>query len=330
MSDPDVSSNYLPAVVGSRARELNLDAETAPSPEELALPGGEYGIFVCAPSDASESLELLQSLREHSDHSGVLAVSVPPSGVSCPGASVSSPWLLARLVALSRSTPLRLVPDGPGRGLVARAMEGRLLPLFVHNVNNLMVGAMGNLDLARLFSDDADRCRDKLDDAASAMGRLSDFMSDLGRISQSLPDGGAPASWGDLRTVSTIGRLASGRSVSFHVKPAELSPSLPVYNHSLFSGRAFRSICSGLVAAALLAVQGCGEIELDADPGIPSVGLRWKREKQDGAPSADIGTSIHCLASAISCLPSNSGALSIPSWNDRGGTAALLPGSPSS
>lgn len=200
-----------------------------------------------------------------------------------------------------------------------------MLPLFVHNVNNLMVGIMGNLDLATLFSGQGRRCSGKLEEASRAMRALSDFMSDLGRLSRTLPDAGVPAGWDVLQAVCTMGRLACGRSVSLELTPSTLPTAGPMCEGDCLDARTTRLVCSSLMAAALLSLGGCGSIRLTVDADLPSIHLAWKRGPGDATPAADSTGIASTLAAAMVSLPANGAALRIPSCGPGEGEALFLP-----
>jgi hypothetical protein len=247
-----------------------------------------------------------------------------------PGVTLRSEWLLGELVGLvARGGPMT-APCGQWSALLTRATEGMLLPLFVHNVNNLMVGAMGNLDLATMFTGDPEKCRAKLEESSQAMHRLSDFMSDLGGVSRSLPDEGEPAGWDDLKTVCTLGRLACGRSVSLEVSPATLPSGRRMCGGQCLDARTLRVVCSSLMAAALLSLGGCGSIGVSADIRTPAIRFSWARGRSESNRSAPSGNVVPCLAAGMICLPPDTGALRFSSCTPEGGEALLLPGPQSS
>ncbi len=318
---------FRPAVLGTGSAAVARDAVRAGSVDDLPASETGYGLFLCVPESAREALEILRGLSASPRHSAVLRVTRAPEDMDLPGVSVESDWLLEGLAALAKAAEAPMVaPCDVWSGLLVRAMEGMLLPLFVHNVNNLMVGVMGNLDLAALFTADADKCGEKLEGASQAMHSLSDFMSDLGGLSGSLPDGESPATWDDLGTVCTMGRLACGRSVSLDVAPATL-PSGRIFEDGRgLGGRTLRLICSAIMAAALQTLGGCGSIGLSADTAEPSVRMQWKRGSAEQIRTGDSDSAVTALAAAMSALPPGRGALRIPSCGPGGGEALLLPG----
>jgi hypothetical protein len=320
------STPPVPVILGSRADELGLEAETAAGPEELFRGPEGYSFYVCAPADRGEA-ESLSAALDSGDRSDTLRITAPPrEGMDLPGVSVGSQWLIGRLFEVADARVPLLDQDGPFGGMLARAMEGNLLPLFVHNVNNLMVGAMGNIDLATLFSRDPDKCQSKLKDASAAMRRLSEFMSDLGAVSQQLPDREAPADWADLQSVLTMGRLACGRSVNLAVEPDDLPGTGAVGSGRAVTGRTLRTVFACLMTAALTAVRGCGEIAVSVDTELPSVRLSWSRGQQDTGRYGSTESVVMSLLAALSATPPCCGSLRVPAWDDGSGEAVLLPG----
>ncbi|MFO7949596.1 MAG: hypothetical protein R6U36_04420 [Candidatus Fermentibacteraceae bacterium] len=315
-----------------RAAALGTGTATVPeamvrasSPGELPSPERGYGLFVCLPSRGEEGRKLLRQLADDPRRSAVLRVTFAPGGMDLPGVTIGSEWLLSKLLDLAEGeAPLR-APCRGWSGLLTRAMEGQLLPLLVHNVNNLMVGAMGNLDLATLFSGQGQRCSEKLEEASRAMHALSDFMSDLGGLSRTLPDAGVPAGWDALQAVCTMGRLACGRSVSLEVTPSTLPAAGPMCEGDCLDTRTLRLVCSSLMTAALLSLGGCGSIRLTVDADLPSIHLAWKRGTGDATPAADSAAIGATLAAAMVSLPPQDAALRIPTCSPGEGEALLLP-----
>jgi len=313
------------AALGTGTATLPGGMVRASSFGELASPEREYGLFVCVPAGEEEGRELLRQLADDPRRSSVLRVSFAPGGMDLPGVTIGSEWLLSKLLDLAEGeAPLR-APCRGWSGLLTRAMEGQLLPLFVHNVNNLMVGAMGNLDLATLFSGRGQRCSEKLEEASRAMHALSDFMSDLGGLSRALPDTSAAAGWGVLQTVCNMGRLACGRSVSLEVTPPTLPEAGSMCEGDCLDARTLRLVCSSLMAAALLSLGGCGSISLTVDSDLPSIHLAWRRGQGEATPAVDSDGIAATLAAAMVSLPPVDAALRIPACSPGEGEALLLP-----
>lgn len=313
------------AALGTGKATLPQGMVRASSIGELPSPERGYGLFVCLPTGEEEGRRLLRQLADDPRRSSVLRISFAPGGMDLPGVTIGSEWLLSGLLDPAEGDAPLWAPCRGWSGLLTRAMEGQLLPLFVHNVNNLMVGAMGNLDLATLFSGQGKRCGEKLEEASRAMRALSDFMSDLGRLSRTLPDAGVPADWDALQTVCTMGRLACGRSVSLELTPSTLPAVGPMCEGDCLDARTMRLVCSSLMAAALLSLGGCGSIRLTVDADLPSIHLAWKRGKGDATPAADSDGIAATLAAAMVSLPPRDAALRIPACSPGEGEALLLP-----
>jgi|GEM_PF-3133889 len=321
-----MDTGRLPAAaLGTGRANLPQGVTRASSVGELPSPEREYGLFVCVPADEEEGRELLRQLGDDPRRSSVLRISFAPGGMDLPGVTIGSEWLLSKLLDLTEgAAPLR-TPCRGWSGILTRAMEGQLLPLFVHNVNNLMVGAMGNLDLATLFSGQGQKCSEKLEEASRAMHALSDFMSDLGGLSRALPAAGAPAGWEVLQTVCTMGRLGSGRSVNLEVVPPDLPVAGSICEGECLDARTVRLVCSSLMAAALLSLGGCGSIGLTVDAELPSIHLAWKRGQGEATPAVDSECIGATLAVAMVSMPPRDAALVIPACSPGEGEALLLP-----
>ncbi len=60
-------------------------------------------------------------------------------------------------------------------GFCNGAFLGALLPYYLHSANNLLVGVLGNLDLAGMFMPDTDKVKPKLAGARVATGSVVEF-----------------------------------------------------------------------------------------------------------------------------------------------------------
>ena len=75
---------------------------------------------------------------------------------------------LMRCATLSRDT-----------GIFNGIFLGMMLPYYLHNANNLMVGVLGNLDLAGMFMPDIEKVEPKIAGARNATGTVVNYLREI-------------------------------------------------------------------------------------------------------------------------------------------------------
>ena len=149
------------------------------------------------------------------------------------------------------------------------AALGSLVTAFVHNLNNFLVGIVGNIDLAGLYPDDSDKVQDRILDAREASIRIRDFLAVLIRF-RSRGEEWSKESFLDMAAVA---RLACGRSMSLESSGQELLPgSLPVPDV------AFRAVLLSLLGWAVESCSGKGSIRMgvEAPEGSLVLVIEWE------------------------------------------------------
>ena len=215
-----------------------------------------------------------------------------------------------RLPAAGRLAPgvLRVLDafDSPALAtrLIAAVSAGLLSPMFVHVLNNCLVGLIGNLDMTAMYGwegEDAVRtCRGAADAAADLSGRLRDLSSVSEAVSDSVSGSGP---W-----LMDACRAACGRSV-------DASTEWPAWAAS------FSPACLGLSTACLLSLGGAGRFRSAPADGGHSISFEWERKGPVDVDPAAASFSVPFLValSALSAFPGG-GRLDVPEWGVESGT----------
>ena len=153
------------------------------------------------------------------------------------------------------------VSSPPGREELLHDLHaalGSLVTAFVHNLNNHLMGVMGNIDLAGLYPAGSEAATSKLSGALNASKRIKDFLSELVRFSP------VEGNWTleSLDGVTAVAELACGRSVTLETTGSDLLP-----DHLPLSDLAFRALMFGLLSWAVRACAGAGKVRIDVSAG---------------------------------------------------------------
>lgn len=187
---------------------------------------------------------------------------------------------------------------------------GTLLPYYLHNLNNLMVGVMGNLDLAGMFMPDISRVEPKMNAARAATGSVVDFIRD---ISGSFSD----STRSDLlQRVLTRIRAACGRSVSF----LDLDPRGENWLDT-GSPELLEEVLTGMGTWCVLCLGGSGTIRGETAEGTFS--LEWKKPSSGSShmPGREQAAEVLRITGSL-CL-SGGFVLAVEDWTDAGGRITL-------
>jgi len=151
-------------------------------------------------------------------------------------------------------------PDGKELLECLDSSVGALVPRFVHNLNNRLLGATGNIDLAEMYSGSPEKVSEKLKRARHAIAEVTRFVSDLNRF-RSTP---GPCTSGTLEDIVGFASLACGRSISL-----ESTSVLPA--HLLLTDLEFRTLLIGMMSWAVTSCDGAGSISLKSKAVVGSV-----------------------------------------------------------
>ncbi len=146
---------------------------------------------------------------------------------------------------------------------------GLLMPYFLHNMNNLLVGVTGNIELAGMFMPDLEKVQKKIGAAGNATGLLVEFIRSLtGTLGGSCPDAVDIAC---IQRVNCFLGAACGRSVSFSgAETMELDSPLRCSD----SAQALAALI-GMTTWCVLCVGGRGEIRGTVDGRI--ISYEWEK-----------------------------------------------------
>jgi hypothetical protein len=192
-----------------------------------------------------------------------------------------------------------------------------LMPYFMHNVNNLMVGVMGNLDLADMFMPRIDKVEPKLTAARAATSSVVEFIRDIS-------DTGGSESLDifqdrDLQTTLLTLRAACGRSVSTEgIDSMSLQTGVPCADP-----RKIKSILNGLATWTVICLGGSGSVEGTASSS--GISFRWKRPAGAGKPHMPGGedaASIPVMAGGLSKAAGM--VLVVEEWTESAGGVSLV------
>ncbi len=205
----------------------------------------------------------------------------------------------------------RFTPD-----MITAYFSGVLLPYFVHNINNLMVGVMGNLDLAEMFMPEIEKVAPKLNAARAATGSVVDFIRDISAIHAPLSE--VEVSWEDLNRVITTLKAACGRSVSTDgLDRLKLHKGIPCGN----SGSLLNTV-RGMGVWCVLCMGGNGSVEGTVNEG--RITLCWNRPPGSGKSHMPGGESASEVLNITGGMAVSAGyRLIVENWTDSTGTVTL-------
>ncbi len=196
---------------------------------------------------------------------------------------------------------------------------GILLPYYLHNANNLMVGVLGNLDLAGMFLPDLEKVEPKIAGARSATGSVVDF---LRGIAAAIPDNGSLLFNNDAVNIClTLLKAACGRSIdSTGLSGIDIASPLVTESPS-HAAAAF----IGMVAWTIVSLGGSGTVSGSSSEG--RIGLKWVRPEGAGQaymPGKENSASILATAGGLAFAAGM--ALVIENWTENEGEVSLVVG----
>lgn len=193
---------------------------------------------------------------------------------------------------------------------------GVLIPYFMHNINNLMVGVMGNLDLAGMFMPDIARVEPKISAARSSTGSVVDFIRDVSEVFS--PGNLTSLTNEDLKKTLLLLKAACGRSV------ASQGIDGMAFHESPVCSRPVAVLCAlrGMAAWCVLCLGGSGILEGEVSGS--SITLRWSRPAGSGRPhmpGGDTAGDILALAGGVAASAGN--VLVVNGWTDMAGEVTI-------
>ncbi len=193
---------------------------------------------------------------------------------------------------------------------------GVLIPYFMHNINNLMVGVMGNLDLAGMFMPDMARVEPKISAARSSTGSVVDFIRDVSGVF--FPGDLTSLTNEDLQKTLLLLKAACGRSVASQGIDGMVLRESPVCSSPV----AVLCTLRGMAAWCVLCLGGNGTIGGEVSGSL--ITLRWSRPEGSGRPHMPGGeTAGDILALAGGMAASAGNVLVVNRWTDMAGEVTI-------
>ena len=171
---------------------------------------------------------------------------------------------------------------------------GVLLPYFLHNINNKLVGVLGNIDLATMFIPNLDKVQIKLDSARVSTTSVIDYLRDIsGGIEQN-----EQSCFGESAFDQCLELLKSacGRSVNIEGFE-EIRLEKPI--NCLNSAKAVSSL-KGLATWLIVSLGGSGKISVSIKQN--NITMKWTKPEGVGLahmPGSEQGSFILLLAGGL-------------------------------
>jgi len=191
---------------------------------------------------------------------------------------------------------MRAASEQGNQRMTANAFVGLLLPYHIHNINNMLVGVLGNAELASLFlPDNVNRAIPKVRDAAESAGGVTRFLRDLAEATHPSLERAA-ASVSPLARLTRFITLACGRSIDATGLSSLDRMSVP---DSRDPAAAYGALL-GMATWSVLCLGGTGS--LTAESTENSLTLVWKRPKGAGEPmlpGCEMAGTVICAAGGL-------------------------------
>lgn len=194
---------------------------------------------------------------------------------------------------------------------------GIMLPYYLHNANNLMVGVLGNLDLAGMLVPNMKKVEPKIVLARAATGNVVDYLRSIGEAI-SFTDS-SPLTGDAIKKCMTLLEAACGRSVSFDVVENVETGGSFIYNDSPKAVAAF----SGMAAWVIVSLAGTGAVT--GSISHERLKLKWSRPADVGVPCMPGRDSRYSILGVTGGLAVAAGmAFVVENWTDNGGEVSLV------
>lgn len=194
---------------------------------------------------------------------------------------------------------------------------GVLLPYFLHNINNKLVGVLGNIDLATMFIPNLDKVQIKLDSARHSTTSVIDYLRDIsGSIEQNEQSSFGEAAFNECLELL---KLACGRSVNIEGFE-EIRLEKPI--NCLDSARAVSSL-KGLAAWLIVSLGGSGKISVRVNKN--NITMKWNKPEGGGLahmPGSEQGSFILLLAGGLAVSAGFSFVVS--KWTEKEGEVTIV------
>lgn len=202
-------------------------------------------------------------------------------------------------------------------GFYSGSFLGMMLPYFLHNVNNLMVGVLGNIDLAGMFVPEMERVEPKIAGARVATVSVVEY---LRGIAGSIPSDDCVSFDGDvIGKCLTLLKAACGRSVNATgLAEIDISLSFNCVNPS-------KAVAALLGMAAWVVVSLGGNGTITGYSSDKRLGLKWFRLEGTTVPYMPGNESGSSILAAAGGLAASAGlSLLVENWTENEGEVSLV------
>lgn len=202
-------------------------------------------------------------------------------------------------------------------GLFNGTFLGIMLPFYLHNANNLLVGVLGNLDLAGMFMPDIEKVEPKIAGARSATGSVVDYFRE---IAGAIPSCEGLSFDGDaIGKCLTLLKAACGRSVNSEgLDELDLSGS---FNRQ-HPAKAV-AVLNGMAVWTVVSLGGSGTVSGSILDG--KIQLKWSKPEGPGLlymPGSENSSSILAVTGGLAA--SAGMVLVVENWTEDGGEVTLV------
>lgn len=194
---------------------------------------------------------------------------------------------------------------------------GMLLPFFLHNMNNLLVGVTGNIDLAGMFMPDLARVQPKINSARTATGSLVEYIRDLAGTLSTGSDGWITDE--AVKNTMILLRAACGRSVSTEsAENMRVKEPIPCNSASTVL-----TALNGMVTWCVISLGGSGSVQGNAEQS--EISFTWQRPAGAGLPQMPGGEHSTSVISMTGSLAQRADCvLVVENWTENSGKVSLV------
>lgn len=194
---------------------------------------------------------------------------------------------------------------------------GLLLPYFLHNINNKLVGVLGNIDLATMFIPNLDKVQTKLDSARLSTTSVIDYLREISTCVEK--NGQTSFGKGAFDECLLLLKSSCGRNVKVEGFD-EIHLEKPI--NCLNTAKAVSSL-KGLVTWLIISLGGSGSISAKIEQN--STTLKWIKPEGSGLahmPGSEQGALVLLLAGGLAVSAGFS--FVVTKWTKREGEVTIV------
>jgi hypothetical protein len=211
-------------------------------------------------------------------------------------------------------------PPGCGRAsleILPRLCRGVLMPLFLHNLSNLLVGVVGNLDLAAMYPSGSENTSKKLAEGKQAATEVRKYLEGMaGLDSGSSSRYRTATAWADALDLMSLARgRTTGIEAAGGPSPGQDPP-------------AARAVACAVAAVSLLYLRGAGSIRMSS-PSPGRLEFEWRRPEGGALDPSWHAAAPSLMVQAFTVAVTSDITLSIPGWAASSGSIHIGWGAPS-